>query len=319
MISFIVIGRNESLNITRCIKSIFNYCQENNISHYEILYVDSDSSDDTVDRVLAFNRVKVIKITGDINASVARNVGAKHSIGNILFFIDGDMEIEAAFYSVAIDGNGDLIYDFISGEFIDYYYDNYGNLINKDRYFKIAADRFEVTTGGIFMIKRSCWKLLNGMKNKYRRCQDLDFGLRMSLAGTKLFRKCEIICSHHTISYYDDLRLWKDLFNGNQMYQKSVLYRDHIFNPAIYNLIKREVSLIALIVSIFLSILYTSYFLFLFIMLVFFKSVYKSKNGVSKNFSKRFFYYGLLDIIVLIGLFLFWPSNKNIYTVNQLN
>jgi len=320
MISFITIGKNEGATIEKSITSILTFCNWNNLKSFEIIYVDSDSSDDTLLKVTAFQNVKIIKITGEINAAVARNVGATHSRGGILFFIDGDMEIEPAFYSKVFDKNGELVHDFVSGDFIDHYYDRDGKMYREEVYYKLPKDRFESITGGNFIVKRSYWELLGGMKNKYRRCQDLDFGLRMSLLGVQLLRKKDIIAIHHTVSYYDEYRLWQDLFNGNQLYQKSVLYRDHLFNPSIYKFIIREISLFGLVCSIVLSLIFSNfYFILLFLLSIAVKSIYKSSDGVSRSFFKRFIYYGALDILVFFGIFVFWPSNKKNYKIIKVN
>ena len=320
MISFIVIGRNEKRIITKCVNSIFSYCSYNNLEAFEVIYVDSNSTDDTLKKLESFPNVQVIQITGDINAAVARNVGAEQSRGDILFFIDGDMEIQPLFHVKAFNAAGELVHPFVSGDFIDYCYDRNGELYREEVYFKLPEDRFEAITGGNFIVERSCWEKLGGMKNKYRRCQDLDFGLRMSLSGVKLLRRKDIIAIHHTVSYYDEHRLWKDLFNGNQFYQKSVLYRDHLFNPSVYKFIIREVSLFVLVSSIVGSLIFNNvYFMLLFLLGIAIKSFYKSNGGVSRSFFKRFAYYGVLDILVLIGIFVFWPSNKKIYKIIKAN
>ena len=115
MISFIIIGKNEGWKITKCIESIFNTIALNNISNHEIIYVDSESIDDSIERVQFFDSVKIFQIRGDVNAAIARNIGAKEAKGDVLFFIDGDMEIIPGFLeSVYINGKI-LSRDFISG------------------------------------------------------------------------------------------------------------------------------------------------------------------------------------------------------------
>jgi glycosyltransferase involved in cell wall biosynthesis len=315
MISFIVIGRNESIKIYNCIKSISDYIIVNNIEKNEIIYVDSDSIDDSIEMAKMFKNIKTIKLVGNINAAVARNAGAEIAKGEYLFFIDGDMEVSSSFYKIVFNKFGKLIYDFVSGEFISYHYEN-GELVSTEAYHKIKEDTFEPITGGIFLIKKTLWVKMNGMNPKYRRCQDLDFGLRMSQNGFKLLRKKEIIAIHHTISYYETKRLWSDLFNLNQLYQKSVLYRDHFFNPYIWRYIKREISFFSLITSLILFFIFYNYFLLLlFPVSVLIKSLYKNKNGVSKNLFISYSYYFLLDIFVFFGFLFFWPKRNKIYKV----
>lgn len=318
-ISFIVIGRNESIKIFNCINSIQNFIKTNKIIKYDIIYVDSDSYDNSIDLAKKFSNVKIIKLTGQVNAAIGRNIGARYALGSYLFFIDGDMEIIENFYTNVFDVNGNLKYDFVSGEFMSYNYVN-NELISIEPYHKINQDIEEVTTGGIFIIKKKLWNQLNGMNEKYRRCQDLDFGLRMSKLGHKLIRKKNIIANHHTISYYEQNRLWRDLFNCNQLYQKSVLYKDHIFNSYIYKFLFREISLFSIFASIFF-VFYTGniLLLLLFPFFVLIKTFYKYKNGVSKNLFVNYTYYFLLDIFVFFGFFLFWPNSKKKYNIILIN
>ena len=144
----------------------------------------------------------------------------------------------------------------------------------------------------------------------------MDFGLRMSQTGFQLLRKKEIIAVHHTISYYEINRLWSDLFNLNQLYQKSVLYRDHFFNPYIWRYIKREISLFSLITSLILSLSFHNYyFLLFFTVSILMKCLYKYNNGVSKNIFVSYSYYFLLDIFTLFGFLFFWPNRKKRYKI----
>jgi glycosyltransferase involved in cell wall biosynthesis len=317
-LSFIIIGKNEAKNLNMCFNSVFSFIKFNNILKYEIIYVDSDSIDNSIEIAKSFKIIKIIKLDGEVNAAIARNEGARISKGKYLYFIDGDMEIMPNFYSQVFNHLGDLNYNFVSGEFLSYFYVN-GLLNSIEPYHKIKKDIYENITGGIFIINRIFWIEMNGMNEKYRRCQDLDFGLRMSRFGFPLFRKIEIIAIHHTISYYDSQRLWKDLFNFNQLYQKSVLFRDHFFNPFIWRYIFREISLFSFFISIILfSLLQNPYFSLFFPFTLILKSIYKSKNGVSNSFIERYVYYLLLDLSTFFGLIFFWPSRKKKYGIKLI-
>ena len=85
MISFIVIARNEEKNLFRCLSSINRTIKVNKIIDSEIIYVDSDSSDGSTEIIKSFKNVIGFKIKGNINAALARNVGAERSKGETLF------------------------------------------------------------------------------------------------------------------------------------------------------------------------------------------------------------------------------------------
>jgi glycosyltransferase involved in cell wall biosynthesis len=107
MISFIV-----------CIQSILRTVASNAIQNHEIIYVDSDSSDNSIEEVKQFENVKIIKLTGEVNAAIARNIGASEAKGEVLFFIDGDMEIKESFLSLIYSVEDGLYRDFVSGNWM---------------------------------------------------------------------------------------------------------------------------------------------------------------------------------------------------------
>jgi len=314
-ITFIIIGKNEGIKIKKCLTSVFATIEKNALEKTEVIYVDSDSDDESIDLALAFSDVKVIKISGEINAAIARNEGAKCATKDILFFIDGDMEVNPDFLPLVVSPQSELIYEFISGDFISV--DQSGSQV---KYHGLNKDVYMSTTGGVFITYKRIWDQLGGMKPKFRRSQDIDFGLRMSRTGKKLLRKKDIIAYHHTVFYHSKKRLWKDLFNNNQLFQKSVLFRDHIFNQHIYLFILREITLMSLVLSLYLTISRGNVlFLFVFLMMIVVKVIYKRDKLVDPTSMLRsILYYTILDIQVLFGLFLFWPSNKKKYDIQSI-
>ena len=93
-------------------------------------------------------------------------------------------------------------------------------LTNQKKYF---------TLGGLFFIKKTIWFSVKGMKNHFRRSQDLDLGLRLAKINIFLKIKKDLIATHHTVSYFDKNRIWKDLFSGNDFY-RALLFRENLFN-----------------------------------------------------------------------------------------
>lgn len=312
MISFIIIGRNEGWKISKCIESVYKTIKFNLIYNYEIIYVDSNSTDDSISRIKKFSEVKIIMLVTDFNSAIARNVGAKESRGNILYFIDGDMEIQESFLSL-IFKNGEIVYPFISGQYINYFYDKNNELIKMNIYDKSIQneDKYKVVTGGLFVIERKYWELVGGMREVYKRSQDIDLGLRLAKRGMKLLRKKELMAIHHTVSYRDKDRMWKMLLNTNaELYGKSLLYRNHIFNKYIYSIIIRnDYSLVFLIFSIIISIYLNPFFLFLYFFVIFIRAIKSSKQDFL-SFINLFFYFFIRDIKVLVGFFFFFPKKK---------
>jgi len=231
MISFIVIGKNEGAGIVRSLNSIVSVSQSMSVDT-EIIYIDSKSTDNSVELAKSVNGVQVYVLTADINAAIARNVGAQVSSGNILFFIDGDMELQPISITALFTEEYHLKHPFISGNFENYYYTPKGEFIAKGIYKKVQCDedQFQYTTGGLFAITKELWESVGGMNSMFRRGQDLDLGYRLAKSGNYLLRKKEVIAKHHTVDYKDKSRIWKGLIDRTAFITRSVLYRKHLFN-----------------------------------------------------------------------------------------
>ena len=77
MISFIVIGKNEGWKLKLCFDSIQKVVLLDQIKNYEVIYVDSRSSDDSIALAKTYPKTRVFLVTGECNAGVGRNIGAK--------------------------------------------------------------------------------------------------------------------------------------------------------------------------------------------------------------------------------------------------
>lgn len=305
MISFIVIGFNEGWKLTKCLQSVFDTIEFNSLEKYEVIYVDSNSTDDSIKRARDFSDLRIYKLTGDVNAAIARNIGAKVANGDVFFFIDGDMEIMPEFLQIVYSGEKGLIENFVSGNWLNYYYNQKGSFFNKKEFKVMRSDAIENVTGGLFLIRKSVWYLIGGMKSNYKRSQDIDLGLRLASKNIFLFRKKEFAAKHHTIAYKDKERMWKDLFKMHHLYGRSFLYRNHIFNKKIYKrIIRNDYSLLILIISIFLFV-FSKELGIIFIIVYFSVILIRGKLRISE-----FFYYFFRDLSVFFGFFAFFPKNK---------
>ncbi|MCK4854319.1 MAG: glycosyltransferase family 2 protein, partial [Bacteroidales bacterium] len=171
MIGFIIIGKNEGPKLVRCINSVKRIIDENNIGDYEIIYVDSNSTDNSIELVRELDeKIKIFRITGKANPAIGRNIGAAESDADIYCFIDGDMELVPDFFTQVLDDAGNLIYPFVSGQFENIYYDQNNRRTGSELYIKsvLTNDKYQITTGGLFLIEKDLWDLIGGMDVKFR-------------------------------------------------------------------------------------------------------------------------------------------------------
>lgn len=232
MLSFIVIGRNEGWKLSNCLKSIYRAANSSGLKDFEVIYVDSNSTDDSVARAKEFERVAVYRITGKCNAAVARNIGARESLGSVLFFIDGDMEIDEKFLSHALQG-GLLKYPCLTGHLLHIAYNGRGERLGERREPPESGALKEdlIRTGcGIFMIERAAWEVAGGMRSQYKRSQDIDLTVRLERLKIKTIRLPFLIAKHHTVEYNNQDRIWST-FRQNYYSYPAMLFRDHILLP----------------------------------------------------------------------------------------
>ncbi len=90
-ISVIIPTYNEEKNISSCLESL----NKQTAKDFEIIVVDDGSNDNTREIVKSLG-VKIIEQKHEGPAK-ARNLGAKHSAGKILVFVDADMTFESKF------------------------------------------------------------------------------------------------------------------------------------------------------------------------------------------------------------------------------
>ena len=249
-----------------------------------------------------------------LNAAIARNIGASYSNGEFLIFLDGDMELQKSFIAKVFDERYSLNYNFISGNILEYYYDDQWKYLKKA--FRTpngcasVQDKYEITVGGFFCVKHSLWDELKGMNCSLTRCEDLDFGLKLSKKKILLLRIKEIGVIHHTISPLFNIKLKNNLFSFSFKYY-GLLYRKHLMNKYLFlKLARSEFTLFFLLLGTILTINTGSFLPFLiYPSAIFFRFWYHSRN--------KFFH--ILDIIniiirdftVFISFIFFFPSNKN--------
>lgn len=310
MISFIVIGKNEGWKLKLCFDSILNVVQKDEINAYEVVYVDSRSSDDSIALAKTYPNIRVFLVTGECNAGVGRNIGAKEALGNILFFIDGDMELQPNFLkNVLYDNEKRLVYPFISGLHLDMLYDTswkfrYSQLENHPP----CDEIWMITTGGLFMVERKYWEELGGIDTRLRANEDYDFGLRMSERGVKMCRKCQLLVKHHTTPY--NLR---STFVTWAKYS-AVVFRKHFTNmeywkrlliPAQYTAFTLLGCLASMIIGTIFCPSYWWSLVFVVYLLVLFR---KSQKQKEVNIIKMIWLVMKRDVVFLTSILCFWPK-----------
>lgn len=309
MISFIIIGKNEGWKLTQCIESIFSSIIDSNLSSYEIIYVDSNSEDDSIERCLKFSNVRIFKLTDRYNPPIARNIGASKSEGEILFFLDADMTINPNFINkMMIDGN--LIHPLVAGRVNDKILGKNREVITEMICHESENSYLKLITGGAFVIEKKVWDSIGGMDNRFVKGADPELGIRLASKGVYLLNLPYLFVVHHNdkYSYNKGIEINLSSFKKSVLFSSMLTYRKNLLlKYAWKRMYSHEKSFIALVISIILSVmLFNLYWMIIYLAILLLRSIIKS-NGIMK-FYKSFLYHLWRDVYVLIGYFTFFPK-----------
>jgi GT2 family glycosyltransferase len=99
-LSVVVIGRNEGERLTRCLRSVRRALGSS--SDHEVLYVDSDSTDDSRERATAAGATVLRVRPQRPCAAIGRNAGWRAARGRFVLFLDGDTLLDPGFVPQAL-------------------------------------------------------------------------------------------------------------------------------------------------------------------------------------------------------------------------
>ncbi len=178
LVSVIIPTKNEEDYIKDTVLSI----KRQNYKNIEIIVVDS-SDDDTISILKKFTN-KIIK--KKVNIPQAKNLGARHSKGEFLVFLDADTILLPSWINKSlkclINGKYDVVI---------------GNVSTREKYFRaylvggIYRSFLELTglinnfsIGGIpFMITKKFFKESGGFREDFVSCEDIEFLKRLKKCG----------------------------------------------------------------------------------------------------------------------------------------
>ncbi|PIZ58536.1 hypothetical protein COY23_00375 [bacterium (Candidatus Torokbacteria) CG_4_10_14_0_2_um_filter_35_8] len=316
-ISFVVIAKNEIFTIHKCISSIIK--AGNRANDYEIIYVDSASTDGTLEVVSDINSVKirVFRITKNPNSAVARNIGIKHTKYDYIFFIDGDVVIKPNFAKSAIsealesDETG-----IVFGKLKEIQYNDEHKKIIKivqDRE-KISKRSYRKSAGGIFLTKKSIIDKVGNFDERLRVNQDWDFAFRVG-KKYKILALPEKMGTHHTVTYRDIKRIKNIILSGQRLYL-GFLIRKYLLQPGIvffiiklvYGVILGGIFWILLIFSFLTSSLLLKLVCVLFIIIDILLGVRKERG----NLVGRMVDHYIVPFFILAGFLFYFPKKKEV-------
>jgi glycosyltransferase involved in cell wall biosynthesis len=210
-LSVVLISKDQEWNIARLITSVLK--ETNHLSTSEIVLVDSASKDCTTE-IAAQYPIKVLKLHSDqhLSASAGRYVGYNHTKGDLVLFLDGDMELCNGWLDRALDimhSRPDVAV--VSGMVIN-------RPITSQEHIEDSAlpnrnsggDFMEVSHGGgAAMYRRSVLEELGSFNPYLYSDEEPELCLRIRHAGHRILRLSHPIVFHysHPVDYIQTLLL----------------------------------------------------------------------------------------------------------------
>jgi len=202
LVSIIIINYNGESLLQKCLNSIKN----NDYKNYEIILVDNNSTDNSINSVKTdFSEVKIIKLNKNYGFAEPSNIGAKNAKGELLYFLNNDTtlcknsleELVKVIQNPEIsicqsmllrpDGTVDSSGDFITTSGI-----SFSSKKKETNIIPILSAR-----GASMMIKKQVfWKLGGFDKQFFASFEDVDLGWRTWLLGYKVVLVPQSIVFH---------------------------------------------------------------------------------------------------------------------------
>ena len=153
MLSVVIIGRNESENLSRLAASIYFLKQKCSFP-VETIFVDSASEDDSVAQARQlFDQVYEIRQDSRMCASAGRYVGTTKASYEWVFYIDADMEICPGFISVIADlPQAPPEWDGVVGDYIHHFHD--GSVAVQTHEGDVFKSKWAAAFGGAVILRR---------------------------------------------------------------------------------------------------------------------------------------------------------------------
>lgn len=190
-VTFVVIGRNEEKNLARCLQSVVRQ------DRGKIVYVDSRSTDRSVEIARSFAGVEVIVLADDApNAAKARNAGWRAATdATFVHFVDGDSMLADGWLAHGLKALEAPTVGAVFGRFKEMHPDAsiYNRMADLD--WPTAVGPVE-TFGGIVLVRRACLQAAGGYDERLRVGEDPALALDIRRQGFTVLQMPQLMALH---------------------------------------------------------------------------------------------------------------------------
>lgn len=197
-ISVIVPVFNGSVTLPACLRAL----RDSQYPIAECFVIDDGSTDDSA-ALAESNGATVLSTGGRRGPAAARNLGVLHATGELLFFLDADVEIHpGALRRIADRFESEPELDALIGSYDDSpsdpgFVSQFKNLMHASVHRDGNSKAFTFWCG-CGAVKRSVYLEEGGLDESYTRpsIEDIEFGFRMLRSGRRLALDPQVQCKH---------------------------------------------------------------------------------------------------------------------------
>jgi GT2 family glycosyltransferase len=212
-LSVIVPTYDEADRIETCLESIFETVRAADaVEDVEVVLVDSNSTDGTVDLALEYP-ITVLSIPDDdlTTPGAGRYVGTHHADGDRLLFVDGDMELKPGWLPPALELVREDGVAAVDGHLNDV----------PDDATRVARD----SVNGVALYDADALASVGGFDPFLPSLEDVHLGFELNAAGYELYR-LPVVSAHHpgADAVTEPFRRWDNGYAGGtgQVLRKSL-------------------------------------------------------------------------------------------------
>jgi len=194
-LSVIIPNHNGSAFIETCLKALFSARHQ----PFEVIVVDDCSTDNSVEIIKKFP-CKLIRIEKQGGASMARNAGAKNSLGDALFFIDIDCVVQddTILHAInAYDKNSDCVIggSYTAIAFDDTFFSTFQSIFIN--YSELRTAEPDYIASHAMVIGRDVFEKSGGFPEDFIPIiEDVEFSHRLRRSGQRLLMDSAILVRH---------------------------------------------------------------------------------------------------------------------------
>lgn len=204
-ISYVVIGRNEERRLQRCLQAVLD---QQYSGPREVLYVDSRSTDRSVEIARALPGVEVLSVTDPRpSAAKGRNLGWQRARGELVQFVDGDATLTSDWTAHAVEAMRDPQVAAAFGWYVEEQPER--SLYNRFADIDWPRQSGEVEAfGGIVMLRRRCLEEAGGFPEHVLSGEEPVLALALRERGYR-FVQLPVLMARHDIDIGDFKTYWR--------------------------------------------------------------------------------------------------------------